>query len=206
MPKDNKENAQDIEYLTTKEVAAYLRLNEKKVYALVSEGRMPAARISGKWLFPKHLIDRWVEQHTIFPVNSVLESMLDEMIVIQGSDDWLFSKVVKHFQAARGIPVVSASTGCIAGLAAVGANCGRTLTENLEAIQKMRGALPEATLMAKPNAGLPRMEGGDSVYDVTPEIMADYAQKFAALDVKIFGGCCGSTPDHIEAAARALRS
>jgi 5-methyltetrahydrofolate--homocysteine methyltransferase len=91
------------------------------------------------------------------------------------------------------------------GVYAVGANCGRTLTENLEAIQHMREALPEATLMAKPNAGLPRMEGTDSVYDVTPEIMADYAQKFAAFDVKIFGGCCGSTPDHIHAASRILR-
>jgi len=92
------------------------------------------------------------------------------------------------------------------GVDAVGANCGRTLTENLEAIQKIRESLPEATLMAKPNAGLPHMEGTDSVYDVTPDIMADYALKFAALDVKIFGGCCGSTPGHIEAASRALRS
>jgi 5-methyltetrahydrofolate--homocysteine methyltransferase len=91
------------------------------------------------------------------------------------------------------------------GVEAVGANCGRTLSENLEAIQRMREALPQATLMAKPNAGLPRMEGADSVYDVTPEIMADYAQKFAVLDVKIFGGCCGSTPDHIKAASTVLR-
>ncbi len=92
------------------------------------------------------------------------------------------------------------------GVDAVGANCGRTLSENLEAIQQMREALPEATLMAKPNAGLPRMEGIESVYDVTPEIMAEYAEKFAALDVKIFGGCCGSTPEHIKAVSRTLHS
>jgi 5-methyltetrahydrofolate--homocysteine methyltransferase len=92
------------------------------------------------------------------------------------------------------------------GVDAVGANCGRTLSENLEAIQQMREALPEATLMAKPNAGLPRMEGVESVYDVTPEIMAEYAEKFAALDVKIFGGCCGSTPEHIKAVSRTLHS
>ncbi|GAB4538086.1 MAG: betaine--homocysteine S-methyltransferase [Anaerolineae bacterium] len=92
------------------------------------------------------------------------------------------------------------------GVDVVGANCGRTLSENLTAIQQMREALPEATLMAKPNAGLPRMEGAESVYDVTPEIMADYARQFAALDVKIFGGCCGSTSDHIRAVARTLRS
>ena len=62
----------------------------------------------------------------------------------------------------------------------------------------MRAAAPEATLVAKPNAGLPRMEDTvEAVYDVTPEIMADYAQKFGALRVKMFGGCCGSTPEHI---------
>lgn len=111
-----------------------------------------------------------------------------------------------HGRTMMGVkPAEAAKELWAMGVDAVGANCGRTLSENLEAIQQMREALPEATLMAKPNAGLPRMEGTDSVYDVTPEIMADYARQFAALDVKIFGGCCGSTPDHIKAAALALR-
>jgi 5-methyltetrahydrofolate--homocysteine methyltransferase len=92
------------------------------------------------------------------------------------------------------------------GADVIGANCGRTLSETLEAIRQMRQAVPAATLMAKPNAGLPHLEGGESVFDVTPEIMADYARQFADLDVKIFGGCCGSTPDHIRAAAQALRA
>jgi 5-methyltetrahydrofolate--homocysteine methyltransferase len=91
------------------------------------------------------------------------------------------------------------------GVDVVGANCGRTLSENLEAIRQMRQALPEATLMAKPNAGLPRMQGSESIYDVTPETMADYAHQFAELGVKIFGGCCGSTPDHIKAVSAALK-
>jgi 5-methyltetrahydrofolate--homocysteine methyltransferase len=92
------------------------------------------------------------------------------------------------------------------GLAAVGANCGRTLTETLTAIEEMRQTLPEAVLMAKPNAGLPHLEDGNSVYDVTPEIMAEYAHKFAAQGVKIFGGCCGSNPTHIRAIASALKA
>jgi 5-methyltetrahydrofolate--homocysteine methyltransferase len=92
------------------------------------------------------------------------------------------------------------------GVAAVGANCGRTLTETLAAIQEMRQSVPEAVLMAKPNAGLPHASGEDLVYDVTPEIMAEYAQKFAAEGVKIFGGCCGSTPEHIQAIANALKA
>jgi len=92
------------------------------------------------------------------------------------------------------------------GVTAVGANCGRTLSETLAAVQEMRQAVPEAMLMAKPNAGLPRMEGDQSVYDVTPEVMAEWAHLFADQGVKIFGGCCGSTPAHIRAVAAALRA
>jgi methionine synthase I (cobalamin-dependent) len=88
---------------------------------------------------------------------------------------------------------------------AIGANCGRTLSETLTAIQAMRQAVPQAVLMAKPNAGLPHAEGADLVYDVTPEIMAEYALKFADEGVKIFGGCCGSTPEHIRAVVKALK-
>lgn len=91
------------------------------------------------------------------------------------------------------------------GVTAMGANCGRTLTETLTAIEQMRAAAPEAVLMAKPNAGLPRASGGDMVYDVTPDVMAEYARKFAAQKVKIFGGCCGSAPEHIRAIAEALK-
>ena len=91
------------------------------------------------------------------------------------------------------------------GADVVGSNCGRSLPENLEAIRKMRKAVPEATLMAKPNAGLPHMNGETVVYDVTPEIMADYARRFVELGTRIFGGCCGSGPEHIRAAAQALR-
>jgi S-methylmethionine-dependent homocysteine/selenocysteine methylase len=69
----------------------------------------------------------------------------------------------------------------------------------------MRTAAPESTLIAKPNAGLPRMESGEeAVYDVTPEIMAEYALKFGTQHVKMLGGCCGSNPSHIAALKAAL--
>ena len=88
---------------------------------------------------------------------------------------------------------------------AVGVNCGNTLEENLKALTAMRTAAPEVTLMAKPNAGLPRMENGvEAVYDVTPEIMADYALKFGTQHVKMIGGCCGSNPNHIVALKETL--
>jgi 5-methyltetrahydrofolate--homocysteine methyltransferase len=91
------------------------------------------------------------------------------------------------------------------GIQVIGANCGRTLTETLAAIREMKTANPDAILMAKPNAGLPHMENDESVYDVTPDIMAEYALKFQAEGVRIFGGCCGSNPDHIRAVAKVLR-
>lgn len=91
------------------------------------------------------------------------------------------------------------------GVTAMGANCGRTLSETLTAIEQMRAAVPEAMLMAKPNAGLPHASQGDIVYDVTAEVMADYARRFTSQGVKIFGGCCGSTPEHIQAIAQALK-
>jgi 5-methyltetrahydrofolate--homocysteine methyltransferase len=110
---------------------------------------------------------------------------------------------VKPDQAARELWAL--------GIDVVGANCGRTLTETLAAIQEMRAVIPQAVLMAKPNAGLPHREKTDKdkpsevVYDVTPQVMADYALKFKEQGVKIFGGCCGSTPEHIRAIAKALR-
>ena len=108
------------EYMTTAEVAAYLRLNPKKVYTLVADGRIPAARISGKWLFPRHLVDSWVEENTSYPSGGLMGAMLKDMVVVQGSDDWLFSRATDRFQGDSGVPVVSARAGSLGGLAALG--------------------------------------------------------------------------------------
>jgi excisionase family DNA binding protein len=107
------------EYLTTREVARYLRLNEKKVYDLVARGKLPAARISGKWLFPRRLIDGWVESNTIHPAHGLMTAVLEQMVVIQGSDDWLLGRVIERDLAAGPMPVVSANVGSMAGLRAI---------------------------------------------------------------------------------------
>src|SRR5687768_5664507 len=52
------------ELMTTKEVADYLRIKERKVYDLVRERRIPCIRVTGKWLFPKALIELWVIQNS----------------------------------------------------------------------------------------------------------------------------------------------
>ena len=108
------------ELLTTREVAQRLRLNQKKVYALVQAGRLPATRVSGKWLFPRTLLDRWLAEHTIVPPVGLMTAMLDRMVVMQGSDDWLLGQVLGHERPRRASPVVAATVGSMAGVEAVG--------------------------------------------------------------------------------------
>jgi len=53
--------------MTTREVAEYLRIKERKIYDLVRTKRIPCTRVTGKWLFPKNLIDDWLARGTEFP-------------------------------------------------------------------------------------------------------------------------------------------
>jgi 5-methyltetrahydrofolate--homocysteine methyltransferase len=91
-----------------------------------------------------------------------------------------------------------------AGVAAFGANCGATLEMTANAIAEMHEAAPGVPLIAKPNAGKPRVEGERVVYDATPGDMARYASRFISLGAHVVGACCGSTPAHIRAIARAV--
>jgi len=86
----------------------------------------------------------------------------------------------------------------------IGANCGTGPQEVEKVMEEMKEACPEAVLVAQPNAGLPRLLQGRTQYDATPEVMAHYALRYAELGVRIIGACCGSTPQHIAAMARAL--
>jgi len=72
------------ELMTTREVAAYLRLKQRKVYELVSNGEIPCTRVTGKWLFPRPLIDRWLMEHADGPGR---ERALEPPAVITGSHD-----------------------------------------------------------------------------------------------------------------------
>lgn len=90
------------------------------------------------------------------------------------------------------------------GLVGIGANCGSGLDEMFPVIERMHQAAPEVRLIAKANAGIPKYIKGELVYDGTPALMADYACQARDLGATFIGGCCGSTPDHIQAMATAL--
>lgn len=91
------------------------------------------------------------------------------------------------------------------GASALGANCGNGPDEIVSVIGKMRAAAPAAVLVAKANAGVPKLEQGRAVYGAGPQEMAAYATAVAEAGARIIGACCGSTPRHLEAIAAALQ-
>jgi 5-methyltetrahydrofolate--homocysteine methyltransferase len=103
-------------------------------------------------------------------------------------------------------PEQAAKTLLAMGVDGIGANCGATLEMTEGALAKIHEVALQAILIAKPNAGKPRMVKREEVYDATPADMAEYARKFVALGARIVGGCCGSTPEHIRAIAQAIAS
>jgi putative molybdopterin biosynthesis protein len=114
------------EMLTTKEVAEYLSINEKQVYRLIKEKKIPATRITGKWLFPKGLIDEWVmtnarQSVSVEPKHSGLENQL----VIAGSNDLALELLAKNVNVQHPRFTVSISNlGSLAGLIALqNGNC-----------------------------------------------------------------------------------
>jgi len=110
-----------------------------------------------------------------------------------------------HGRTSMGVsPAQAAQAMAALGVPAVGANCGHAPEEVLDFLPQMRDAAPDAYLIAKPNAGLPRMVNRQVVYDASPDRMADLARRYVKLDARIVGACCGSSPDHIAAIATAV--
>ena len=90
------------------------------------------------------------------------------------------------------------------GVAALGANCGRSLDDTDAIVTEFLAAAPSLPLWVKPNAGVPRIVGDAVVYEAGPEDLAAHARAYADQGARIVGGCCGSTPEHVAAIARAL--
>jgi len=90
------------------------------------------------------------------------------------------------------------------GVAAIGANCGKTLDAMEKIIEEIAAAKKDIPIWAKPNAGLPK--GIPPKYDITPSEMAESAVRLVEAGAQIVGGCCGTTPAHLAAIASAVRS
>jgi methionine synthase I (cobalamin-dependent)/5,10-methylenetetrahydrofolate reductase len=90
------------------------------------------------------------------------------------------------------------------GADVIGCNCSVGPVAMLDAMERVRAAT-SLPIAAQPNAGIPRSVEGRNIYLCSPEYMASYARKFVAAGVKLVGGCCGTTPEHIRVMKSALR-
>ena len=90
------------------------------------------------------------------------------------------------------------------GAHVIGLNCSMGPAGMLETIERMNKVTGKK-LSAQPNAGLPRTVDGRSIYLCSPDYMAEYARHFVNHGVRLIGGCCGTTPDHIRALKSAVR-
>ena len=89
---------------------------------------------------------------------------------------------------------------------AFGANCGTGAPDLLRTVLGFTEAAPDATVISKANAGIPKYVDGIIEYDGTPELMADYARLARDAGARIIGGCCGTKPEHLVAMRAAMEA
>lgn len=115
------------EMMNTKQVAQYLGIHEKQVYALIQLKRIPATRVTGKWVFPRRLIDEWIETNARSGLEQAKQKSkrLGGAILASGSNDLILDILQAHIRRTHPeLYLFSASTGSTEGLKAL--NMGYT--------------------------------------------------------------------------------
>lgn len=116
-----------------------------------------------------------------------------------------FERGAQGFATMMGVtPEAAARELDAAGADLVGANCGAGAADLVDVARAMRAATTRP-LWIKPNAGLPELVGGETVYRESPEAMAAHVRDLAETGAKVIGGCCGTGPEHIRCMAEAVR-
>jgi 5-methyltetrahydrofolate--homocysteine methyltransferase len=146
----------------------------------------------------------------------VIETQFDineATTAIQGAQSVSKLPIVCSFSYDRGTrtmmgvkPAQMAKAIAPLGVAVLGINCGRSLDENLAALQELRKNT-DLPIWFKPNAGMPELdEDNNPTYSVNPEQMGAHVPQWIAAGAQIIGGCCGNSPEHIRAIARTVNS
>lgn len=136
---------------------------------------------------------------------------LEEIVVALRAAKSLGMRVIASMSFGRGertmmgvTPEQAAVTLTREGADVVGANCSTGAQEMVPVIRRMRAAV-STPLIAQPNAGMPVLVDGKTVYTQKPEEMAEFVAQFVEAGASIIGSCCGSTPDFTRAIVNALR-
>jgi excisionase family DNA binding protein len=108
------------ELMNTREVARYLGINEKKVYFLAKAGKIPCTRVTGKWVFPKKLIDQWIEENAAGLVERQAKTEERDFLLAAGSDDPSLAILHDLYEAqTQPASFFMTTVGSSAGLAAI---------------------------------------------------------------------------------------
>ena len=115
------------EIMNTKEVAKYLGIHEKQVYALIKSKKIPSTRVTGKWVFPKRLIDEWIETNAKTGLEQARQKSrrIEGALLASGSNDPILDMLQTYMK--KSYPefyIFSANTGSTDGLKAL--NMGYT--------------------------------------------------------------------------------
>jgi 5-methyltetrahydrofolate--homocysteine methyltransferase len=112
------------------------------------------------------------------------------------------------FRTMMGTSVAECLRSAIdAGADVVGANCGTSLSlpDYLDLARDLVEHAGPTPVIVQPNAGSPKLIDGRYTYDATPDAMASLARDLRSAGVRIMGGCCGTTPAHLDAISKAIR-
>jgi excisionase family DNA binding protein len=108
------------ELMNTREVAGYLGINDKKVYFLAKAGKIPCTRVTGKWAFPKKLIDEWIEESAAGLVERQAKSGERDFLLMAGSDDPSLAILHDLYETqSQPASLFVTTVGSSAGLAAI---------------------------------------------------------------------------------------
>lgn len=180
--------------------------------------------MTGKQLFPlgdlmvEELVDVYKEQASILDHAGadlfVVETMMSlqecraAVIAIKEVSDLPIMVTLSYNEDGRTLFGTPPETAVVVlqslGVDAIGINCSTGPMEMVELVEKM-AQYSTVPILAKPNAGLPELEDGKTVYKMTPQEFADAAVALVNAGASIVGGCCGTTPEHIKALSDAVR-
>lgn len=188
--------------LTAKQAAAYLHLNEKKLYELANSGEVPAARVGGKWLFPRKLLDDWL-------LEQAHGGVFTDRLLVAGGDDALIAAAVRALSSELGAEafVAYSPTATLLGLEQLARR--RADLSVLHWGDAQYSASQHATLLrAHPGHGrwtLVRIGEREQGVLLRPGLGIDQLETLAAFDVRWAMREAGSGAAHFLASALRAR-
>jgi 5-methyltetrahydrofolate--homocysteine methyltransferase len=119
-----------------------------------------------------------------------------------------FAQTAKgEYRTMMGVSPADMARECLAaGADIIGANCGHGFRQMIDVVGEIRRAAPLAPIIVHANAGMPVNRNGVDIFPDTPDMMAEFVPALIEAGANIVGGCCGTTPDHIAAIARAANA